>query len=88
MNFEKSSTTFELDDIQALIEARKNRVLTCAQIGMNEFQFKAFRKIFLDEFGKSGLGSDLEKLLGHSSIQSPTRQDKGRNTLCKKGGVP
>ena len=78
----------ELDDIQALIEARKNRVLTCAQIGMSEFQFKAFRKIFLDEFGKSGLESDLERLLGHSSNHSPTRQGMGRNTLCKKGGVP
>ena len=78
----------QLDDIQALIEARKNRVLTCAQIGMSEFQFQAFRKIFLDEFGKSGLGSDLEKLFGHSSIQSPTWQGKGRHTLRKKGGVP
>lgn len=77
----------QLDDIQVLIEARKNRVLTCAQIGMSEFQFKAFRKIFLDEFGKSGLGSDLEKLLGHSSINS-TWQGTGRNTLRKKGGVP
>jgi len=76
-----------LDEIQALIEARKNRVLTCAQIGMNEFQFTAFRKIFLDEFGKSGLGSDLEKLLRHSSIET-TRQGTGRHTLCKKGGVP
>ena len=78
----------QLEDIQALIESRKNRVLTCAQIGMSEFQFQAFRKIFLDEFGKSGLGSDLEKLLGHSSIQSSTRQGKGRNILCKGGGVP
>lgn len=77
-----------LDDIRVLLEARKNRVLTCAQIGMNEFQFKAFRKIFLDEFGKSGLDSELEKLLSHSSFQSPTRQDTGRHTLCKRGGVP
>lgn len=78
----------QLEDIQALIEARKNRVLTCAQIGMSEFQFQAFRKIFLDEFGKSGLESDLERLLGHSSKQQPTWQGKGRNISCKKGGVP
>jgi hypothetical protein len=75
------------DDIQALIETRKNRILTCAQIGMSEFQFKAFRKIFLDEFGRNGLESDLEKLLKHSSSNT-TRQGSGRNILCKKGGAP
>ena len=48
----------------------------------------AYKDLFLDEFGKSGLGSDLEKLLGHSSTQPPTRQGKGRNILCKRGGVP
>jgi len=78
-----------LDDINALIEARKNRVLTCAQVGMNEFQFKAFRKLFLDEFGRSGLLSDLERLLANSSnTHEQERQGTGRHTLRNKGGVP
>jgi len=30
---------------------------------LSEAQFKAFRQIFLDEFGKSGLEKDLERIL-------------------------
>ena len=46
-----------------LLNARKNRVLLVAQSSLTESQFKAFRQIFLDEFGKSGLEKDLEKVL-------------------------
>lgn len=46
-----------------LLNARKNRVLLVAQASLPEPQFRAFRQIFLDEFGKSGLEKDLEKIL-------------------------
>ena len=49
--------------ILELLNARKNRVLLVAQSSLTESQFKAFRQIFLDEFGKSGLEKDLEKVL-------------------------
>lgn len=49
--------------ILELLNARKNRVLLVAQSSLSESQFKAFRQIFLDEFGKSGLEKDLEKVI-------------------------
>lgn len=49
--------------ILELLNARKNRVLLVAQASLSESQYKAFRQIFLDEFGKSGLEKDLEKIL-------------------------
>lgn len=46
-----------------------NRVLLIAQAALSENQFQAFRKLFLDEFGKSGLGKDLERLLENRSYE-------------------
>ena len=42
-----------------LLNARKNRALRIAESSMLPPQFKAFRRLFLDEFGKSGLERDL-----------------------------
>lgn len=74
-------------DIEALLTQRKSRVLTCAEAALPESQFRAFRKFFLDEFGKSGFISDLDRLFANSS-HSMERNGTGRNTLRKKGGVP
>ena len=49
--------------ILGLLNVRKNRILLVAQASLSESQFKAFRQIFLDELGKSGLEKDLEKIL-------------------------
>ncbi len=46
-----------------LLDARKNRVLLVAQSSLPESQYKAFRKIFLNEFGKGGLEKELEKVI-------------------------
>lgn len=46
-----------------LLNARKNRVLLVAQSSLPESQFKAFRQIFLNEFGKGGLEKELEKVI-------------------------
>lgn len=74
-------------DIDELISERKNRILTYAQMAIPDSQFQAFRKLFLDELGKSGLLKDLERLLGKSS-NSQERHGTGRNILRTKGGVP
>ena len=47
----------------ALLNARKSKILTIAQVGLSEHQFTAFRSLMLDELGKNGLESDLIKLL-------------------------
>ena len=46
----------------ALINARKNKALLVAESSLPESQFKAFRKIFLMEFGEKGLEGELQKL--------------------------
>ena len=77
-------TTEKIND---LLEKRKNRVLTCAQIGMDRFQFEAFRKILLDEFGNSGFLSDLERLFANSTHKQE-RYGMGRHILRKKRRCP
>ncbi len=54
------STLHEM--ILQLLNARKNRVLLVAQLSLPESQFKAFRQIFLDEFGKGGLEKELARV--------------------------
>ena len=58
--------------IIALLDARKSKILTYAQVAMSESQFKAYRSLVLDELGKNGLESELVKLLdeGNHSIQT------------------
>lgn len=45
-----------------LLNARKNRVLLYAQVALPQSQFEAFKKLFLDEFGRSGLEGQLVKM--------------------------
>lgn len=45
------------------INARKNRALQLAQIGLPEPQFRAFRGMFLDEFGRNGLETELARIV-------------------------
>lgn len=42
-----------------LVNARKSRVLLIAEASLPESQFKAFRKLFLGEFGDKGLEGEL-----------------------------
>lgn len=75
-----------LQQVLDLLNLRKRQVLLIAQAALPEHQFQAFRQLFLDEFGKSGLESELARLFAESSARE--RQGTGRPTLCKKGGVP
>lgn len=43
------------------LDRRKRRILLVAQSALPPAQFEAYRKIVLDEFGKSGLQSELEE---------------------------
>ena len=51
-----------LQTLIELINARKNKALLVAESSLPESQFRAFRKIFLMEFGASGLEGELQKL--------------------------
>jgi hypothetical protein len=48
--------------IEQLINVRLNEVLLVAQAALPESQFTAFRKLTLNQFGKSGLGKELDRL--------------------------
>jgi hypothetical protein len=50
------------DEILDRVNERVNRVLTVAELCLSKEQYPLFRKIVLDEFGRSGLGRDLEAL--------------------------
>lgn len=45
------------------LDRRKNRLLLVAQAALPPSQFEAFRKITLDELGKSGFQKDVEEAL-------------------------
>lgn len=64
-----------------LLNARKNRVLLYAQAALPQSQFNAFKKLFLDEFGRSGLEGQLVKLDAESrqdrNGQEKTMQERG-----------
>ncbi len=51
-----------LDTILQVINGRKSRALLVAQAALPESQFKAFKTLFLDEFGQKGLETDLARV--------------------------
>ncbi|RLL49114.1 hypothetical protein D8Y20_13340 [Mariprofundus sp. EBB-1] len=51
-----------LIQIMEHVNARMSRVLLMAESSLPEAQFRAYRKLVLDEFGKRGLGKELEDL--------------------------
>ena len=71
-----------LDAIIAALDARKNQVLLVAQAALPATQFEAFRKIVLDQLGRSGFQRDLEALFVEQD-----RQGTGRPISAKKGGA-
>ena len=56
-----------------LLNVRKSKILTYAQVAMSEHQFKAFRSLVLDELGKEGLESELVKLLDEGNQPANNR---------------
>ena len=72
-----------LPAILALLNQRKNRVLRIAEAALSESQFRAFRGLLLDEFGREGLERDLERLMAEREQAT----DKGRPIRAKEGGA-
>ena len=50
-------------EVIELVNQHVNRTLTVAEAALPPEQFKAFRKLMLDEFGHRGLASELLTLL-------------------------
>jgi len=50
------------EHIEQIINPRLNRVLLIVESSLPASQFLACRKLILDEFGKSGLGKELERV--------------------------
>ena len=48
------------EEIMELVRMHLNRVLLMAESSLSESQFKAYRKLVLDEFGQSGLDKELD----------------------------
>ena len=72
----------KLHEVMDTINARINRVLLYGEASLPESQFKAFRKLILDEFGHSGLRGDLARLFGDDKPQD--RHGTGRPILAGK----
>jgi hypothetical protein len=70
--------------ILVLLNQRKNRVLRIAEAALPETQFRAFRGLLLDEFGREGLEKDLERLVAER--EDGNGQD--RPIRAKEGGAP
>ena len=56
-------------EIEQLINTRLNRVLLYAETSLHPGQFQAFRKLTLDEFGKSGLGKELDRVFNKKNYK-------------------
>ena len=73
----------EREDIERLLNARLSQILLIAESSLSANQYQAFRKLTLNEFGRNGIGKDLDRLFGINTARHRT----GRNTLRKEGGA-
>lgn len=67
--------------IETYNDVRK-RMLLYAQSSLPQSQFEAFRKLALDEFGKSGAEGKVEKMFDDFR----ERNGQGGNAICCKKG--
>jgi hypothetical protein len=51
------------EQIISLVNARMKRILHFAELAMPRDKYEIFRKLTLDEFGKSGLVRELERVV-------------------------
>ncbi len=64
-------------DILKLVHGHVTHVLLVAQAALPGSQFQAFRTLVLNEFGRSGLERELERL--ESLVSSEELDGQGRN---------
>ena len=65
------------EHIMAAVRAHLRNILLSAEAALPGQQFEAYRKLVLNEFGKSGLEGELDRLFGSALEQA--RQGQGRN---------
>lgn len=63
-----------LQTLLELINARKNRALLLAEASLPESQYRAFRKLFLCEFGDKGLEGELQRI--YAEHRKPDRNGR------------
>ncbi len=51
------------DQIVQLVNARVKKILDFAELSLPQDKFPIFRKLTLDEFGRSGLIKELERVI-------------------------
>ena len=51
------------DQIVQLVNARVKKILDFAELSLPQDKFQIFRKLTLDEFGRSGLVKELERVM-------------------------
>jgi hypothetical protein len=51
------------DQIVQLVNARVKKILDFAELSLPQDKFPIFRKLTLDEFGRSGLLQELERVM-------------------------
>jgi hypothetical protein len=64
------------DALFGAVNARKNQALRIAQAALPESQFRAFRGLFLDEFGQNGLEREVERIV--ADYEKLRGKDTGR----------
>lgn len=51
------------EEIISRVNVRMSKILSFAELAMPRDKFEIFRKLTLDEFGKSGLVKELERVM-------------------------
>ncbi|HRB97119.1 MAG TPA: hypothetical protein PKY67_05335 [Nitrosomonas sp.] len=64
-----------LQEILKRLDQSKNETLLLAQSSLPQSQFEAFRKIFLNIFGKNGLEKELARLYAEDRKQDRNGQE-------------
>ena len=64
-----------LQEILKRLDQSKNEALLLAQSSLSQSQFEAYRKIFLNIFGKNGLEKELARLYAEDRKQDRNGQE-------------
>lgn len=64
-----------LQEVLKLLDQSKNEALLLAQSSLPQSQFEAFRKIYLNIFGKNGLEKELARLYAEDRKQDRNGQE-------------
>jgi hypothetical protein len=64
-----------LQEVLRLLDQSKNEALLLAQSSLPQSQFEAFRKIYLNIFGKNGLEKELARLYAEDRRQDRNGQE-------------